>query len=173
MILELAEFGILVSFAIYVERWRAGQRRLQAQAWERLVAQLQPNWFGGELESRSGSDKDKGAKATQKEIWRGIQGVEGLWSMYENAQVMVDMADYAARKSDSVDKELTASLRRDAMQIRLSVLLALSKYASDQVNETTCANVSRAAEVYADMVGRTSELMQMNRVELAGFASRV
>jgi hypothetical protein len=171
MILEFVELGILICFAIYVERWRAGQRRRQAQAWERLVAQLQPNWYGGGLKDRSVSSSDVSAKP--EEIWNGIQGAEGLWSMYENAQVMMEMADFAARNSANVDKELIASLRRDAMQIRLSVLLALSKYACDQVNETTGENVAHVASIYADMVGRTAELMQMNGPALATFASRV
>jgi hypothetical protein len=173
MILEFVELGILICFAIYVERWRAGQRRRQGQAWERLVAQLQPNWYGGGLKDRSNSNADADASAKPEEIWNGVQGAEGLWSMYENAQVMMEMADFAARNSATVDKELIASLRRDAMQIRLSVLLALSKYACDQVNETTGENVAQVASIYADMVGRTAELMQMNGPALATFASRV
>jgi hypothetical protein len=170
MILELVELGILVCFAIYVERWRAGQRRRQAQAWEILVSQLQPNWFGAHLDNRPVLDKD--VSASPEELWSSVQGAQGLWSMYENAQVMVELADYAARNSDSVDRKLIASLRSDAMQIRLSVLLALSKYACKQVNENTCLSVTRAASVYADMVGRTAELIRTNGVELAAFSSK-
>jgi hypothetical protein len=82
--------------------------------------------------------------------------------MYENARVMLEMADYAARNSDSVDRELLATLRSDAMQIRVCVLTALAKYAFSQVNESICANVSRAASMYTEMAARTAELLQMN-----------
>ena len=168
MILPLLELVIIICLAIYVECWRAGMRRRQAQAWERLVAQLQPNWYGGGLSDQSRCNQND--DATPEEKWRDIQGAHGLWSMYENAQVMLDMADFAARNSDSVDRESLAALRNDAMQIRVSVLIALSKYAYSQVNESTSMNVSRAGLVYAGMVDRIAELMRTNGGELAGFA---
>ena len=60
--------------------------------------------------------------------------------MYEHAGVMLDMADYAARNSDSVDRELLAAFRNDAMQIRVCVLTALARYACSQINENTCVS---------------------------------
>ena len=91
-----------------------------------------------------------------------ISGAQGLWTMYENASVMLEMADYAARFSDSVDRELLATLRSDAMQIRVSVLSTLAKYAFSQVNESISANVSNAASMYTEMAARTAELLQAN-----------
>lgn len=163
MLLSILEFVVLVVFAVYVEWWRAGERRRQAQVWERLTVQLQPNWYGEGL-----SDQLNGQfswkpdeNATPEQRWIKVQGAQGLWSMYENARVMLDMADYAARNSDTVDKELLAALRKDAMEIRVCVLIALSKYACSQVNESTCANASRAAMLYADMAVRMTELMRI------------
>lgn len=82
--------------------------------------------------------------------------------MYENAGVMMGMADYAARVNESVDRELLETLRSDAMQIRICVLTALARYACSQVNESTCMSVSRAGAYYTDMTARMAELMRVN-----------
>ncbi|HUV69801.1 MAG TPA: hypothetical protein VMW15_09090 [Terracidiphilus sp.] len=162
MLLTLLEFIVLVAFAVYVEWWRAGERRRQAQVWDRLAAQLQPNWYGerlsDQLEGQFSWKPDQ--DSTPEQRWLKVQGTHGLWSMYENARVMLDMAEYAARNSDTVDKEMLMALRKDAMEIRVCVLISLSKLACDKVNESTCANVSRAASLYADMAARMTELMR-------------
>jgi hypothetical protein len=80
---------------------------------------------------------------------------------------MMEMADYAALNSNSVDSELLAALRSDAMQVRLSVLKALAKYACNQVNESTCLNVSHAAAMYVEMATRTTQLLQVSGGEMA------
>ena len=173
MILTLVvELSILICVAIYVETWRAGMRRRYAQAWERLSAQFEPNWFvGGQGDQRG---RNKGEKATQEQGWRNIQGAHGLWSMYENAQVMLNMADYADRKSDTVDKVLLATLHSDAMEIRGCVLIALSKQTGSQVSEDTRANESHATSVYTDMVAQMAELMGTNGEALVpGFPGKL
>ena len=163
MLLSILEFIVLVVFAVYVEWWRAGERRRQAQVWERLTAQLQPNWYGEGLSDQLNGqfNWNPDENTTPEQRWLKVQGAQGLWSMYENARVMLDMADYAARNSDTVDKELLAALRKDAMEIRVCVLIALSKYACSEVNESTCANVSRAALLYSDMAARMTELIRV------------
>jgi len=57
-------------------------------------------------------------------------------------------------------------LRSDAMQIRVSVLSALGKYALSQVNESISVNVSHAATMYTEMTTRTAELLRVNGGEL-------
>ena len=49
---------------------------------------------------------------------------KGLWVMYQNARTMLEMADFAAKNSDTVDRLLIETLRSDAMQIRVCVLMA-------------------------------------------------
>jgi hypothetical protein len=163
MILALIEFIVLVVFAIYVEWWRAGERKRQAQVWDRLAAQLQPNWFGeglsDQLNGQFSWNPDK--NSTPEQRWLKVQGAQGLWAMYENARVLLDMADYAARNSDAIDIDVLTAMRKDAMEIRVCVLIALSKYASNEITESTCANVSRAASLYADMAERLAQLMRL------------
>ena len=82
--------------------------------------------------------------------------------MFENARVMLEMADFAARNCDSVDHELLETLRSDAMQIRISVLMTLARYACSQVNEGICINAFRAASMYTGMAARMTQLLQVN-----------
>ena len=165
MILSLLSFSAIAGVAVYLGRWRAGMRRRKTQAWDTLVAQLRPNWTARELSDQSFWNANQ--NATPEEKWQRIQGAQGLWAMYENARVMMEMADYAALNSDSVDSELLAALRSDAMQVRLSVLKALAKYACNQVNESTCLNVSHAAAMYVEMATRTTQLLQVSGGEMA------
>jgi hypothetical protein len=104
---------------------------------------------------------------TPEEKWRLMRGAQGLWTIYENAGVMLEMADYTARNSNSVDLELLAAMRSDAMQIRVCVITALAKYALSHVNESICVNVTRAANLYTEMTARTAELLQVNGRSMA------
>jgi hypothetical protein len=158
VILTLISIAAIAVVSVYLDRWRAGVRRRNAQAWDALAAQLHPNKRLADVSRQSACDA--GPDATPEEMWQCIQGAHGLWTMYENARVMMDMADYAARNGAAVDRELLAALRNDAMQIRFYVLMALAKYACAQVNESTCVNVSRAAAMYASLAARTAELLQ-------------
>ena len=70
----------------------------------------------------------EGLSASPEETWELMRGARGLWAMYHNAGVMLEMAYYAARNSISSDLELLASLRSDAIQIRVGALTALLFY---------------------------------------------
>jgi hypothetical protein len=158
MIFTLIEIGFIVCSTGYLAYWRACERRRQALAWDRLVAQLQPHWFNTELGEPFHWDVNP--DITREEMLKSIQGAQGLWAMHENARMMLEMANYAARHNASVDRELIAALRRDAMQIRVCVLVALSKYACSRVNESTYVNVAHATAIYNTMVGRMADLLQ-------------
>ena len=165
MILNFLEIGAITSLSIYLVGWRVGLSRRRAYAWNMLSAQLQPKQ--GDREFCNQSPWDEEQIATPEEMTRDLQGANGLWKMFENARVMLDMADFAARNSDSVDPELLAALRNDVTQIRVCVLAALAEQACSQVNEGASASVSRAASIYAGMVARTAEVLQVNVESLA------
>jgi len=119
---------------------------------------LRPDWSAREL-----SDHflwKEGLDATPEETWKRIQGPLGLWAMYQNAGVMVEIADFAAKNSDSVDRQLLETLRSDAMQIRMCALTALVKYAFSHVNDSICVNAYRAAAMYTGMAARMTQLLQ-------------
>ena len=43
--------------------------------------------------------------------------VHGLRAMYQNAGVMLEMANFAAQTRDSINRELLAAIRDNAIQI--------------------------------------------------------
>ncbi|MGH9343674.1 MAG: hypothetical protein ACRD19_07935, partial [Terriglobia bacterium] len=83
-----------------------------------------------------------------------------LWVMYQNARVMLEMANFAARSSGDVDKLLVETLHSDAMQIRVCVLTALAQYAFTQASEGVRVNAYRAASMYTGMAARMTRLLQ-------------
>jgi hypothetical protein len=121
---------------------------------------LRPDWSAREL-----SDQflwKEGLSATPEDAWQRMEGPKGLWVMFQNAKVMLEMADYAAKHSKDVDRLLLETLRSDAMQIRLCVLMALAQYAFSQASEGVRVNAFRAAQMYTGMAARMTQLLQEN-----------
>ncbi len=160
MILLVLQIAVVALVVIYLVRWRAGLRRRNAQSWESLIARLRSDWSAREL-----SDQflwKEGLSTTPEDTWTRMQGPHGLWAMYQNAKVMLEMADYATRCSDNVDRVLVETLRSDAMQIRVCVLMALAQYAFSHASEGVRVNAFRAASMYTGMAARMTQLLQEN-----------
>jgi hypothetical protein len=158
MILPLIQVAVIAGAAIYLVRWRRGIRHRNEQSWDSLLARLRPDWSAHEL-----SDSflwKEGLSATPEEAWQKMQGPRGLWVMYQNARVMLEMADYAAKHSDNVDRVLLETLRSDSMQIRLCVLVAMAQYGFTQASEGVRVNAYRAATMYTAMAARMTQLLQ-------------
>ncbi len=158
--LPLLQIAAIAVVAFYLGRWRAGVRRRNTQSWESLLSRLRPDWSAREL-----SDHflwKEGLNSTPEETWTRIQGAHGLWAIYQNARVMLEMADFASRSCNSVDRELVETLRSDAMQIRVCVLMALCQYAFSQASEGVRVNAFRAASMYTGMAARMTQLLQAN-----------
>ncbi len=158
MILPLLQIAAIAAVAFYLGRWRIASRRRNAQSWDSLLARLRPDWSAREL-----SDHflwKEGLSATPDDAWQRMEGPKGLWVMYQNARVMMEMGDYAARNSVDLDRVLLETLRSDAMQIRLCVLMALGQYAFSQASEGVRVNAFRAASIYTGMAARMTQLLQ-------------
>ncbi|MGH9591378.1 MAG: hypothetical protein ACRD25_13345 [Terracidiphilus sp.] len=160
MILCLLQIAAVVAIALYLVRWRASVRRRNSQSWDSLLARLSPEWSAREL-SEHFLWKDS-LNATPEDAWQRMHGPKGLWIIYQNARVMLEMADYADRSSESVDRLLIETLHSDAMQIRICVLSALVQYAFSQASEGVRINAFRAASMYAGMAARMTQLLQTN-----------
>ncbi|HUB30780.1 MAG TPA: hypothetical protein VL967_13830 [Terracidiphilus sp.] len=160
MIFPLIQIATLVVVALYLGRWREGVRRRNAQSWDSLIVRLRPDWSARDLSEHF--LWKEGLSATPEETWKRIQGAHGLWAIYQNSRVMLEMADYAARNCGSADRELIETLRSDAMQIRVCVLMALLQYAFSQASEGVRVNAFRAASMYTGMAARMTQLLQEN-----------
>src|SRR5512146_2380287 len=108
MFSALVEIGVVLLMAAYFVMVRVSFRRRQRCAWDRLVAQLQVKSFGPELSFQLYRSPNQ--PVTPPERWQTHQGALGLWSMYENARVMLDLANYAAESGTAIDSELLADL---------------------------------------------------------------
>src|ERR1700678_1174763 len=158
MILVVLQIALVICLGVYFFRWRRGVRRRNAQSWNSLLARLRPDWSAREL-----SDQflwKEGLNATPQDAWQRMEGPKGLWVMYQNAQTMMEMADYAAKNSDNIDRLLLETLRSDAMQIRVCVVMALAQYGFSKASEGVRVNAFRAATMYPGMDARTTQLLQ-------------
>ncbi len=168
MTFTLLQITALVMLTAYICRSRIAMHRRNAQSWDSLLARLRPDWDVRELIDDSFTDQRP--NASLKEKLKRILHAHGLWTMFKNASVMMEMADFAARNSDLLDPELLAVLRKDAMQIRLLVLEVIGKFAFTAVNESIGMNVLRAESAYAEMAMRITEVLEVSAPEaLPGF----
>jgi len=158
MILPLVEIAAIAAIAFYLGHWRACVRRRSSESWETLVARLRPDWSARELSENF--LWREGLSATPEDAWQRMEGPKGLWVMHQNARVMLEMADYAARNCEGVDRLLIETLHSDAMQIRICVLMALAQYAFTQASEGVRINAFRAASMYTGMAARMTNLLQ-------------
>ncbi len=157
--IPIALAALAVVFLVHA---RAAARRRDAQTWSELVGRLEPGWGAQQLGDCLG-----GQDCAPEKRWERFHGARGLYAMYRNAGVMLEIAGYAARNTDSIDHALLTELRSDAMQIRVSVVLALSQYAFHEVNERICANAQCAASTYQEMILRMSQVLEVSGSRLA------
>lgn len=160
MVLILLQIAVIAAVVGFFVRWRAAARRRNTQSWDSLLARLRPEWSAREL-----SDQflwKEGLNATPEDAWQRMEGPKGLWVMFQNARVMMEIADFATKNSPDVDKVLLETLRSDAMQIRVCVLMGLAQYAFSQASEGVRVNAFRAASMYAGMAARLTELLQQH-----------
>ncbi len=158
MILTLLQIVVVSALVVYLVRWRASAHRRNNQTWDSLLARLRPEWSARELNEQF-LWKD-GLNATPEDAWVRMEGPKGLWVMFQNARVMLEMADFAAKNSTDVDRVLLETLRSDAMQIRVCVLMGLAQYAFSQASEGVRVNAFRAAALYTGMAARLTRLLQ-------------
>jgi hypothetical protein len=122
------------------------------------LARLRPDWSARDLSEQF--LWKEGLNATPDDAWQRMEGPKGLWVMYQNAKVMIEIADYASRNSTTVDRLLLETLRSDAMQIRVCVLTALAQYAFSKASEGVRINAFRAATMYTGMAARMTQMLQ-------------
>ena len=127
MILPLLQVILTALLIAYAAFWRRQQMKRRAKSWDGIISQLRCNDWGIEEISERFLYKSE-VQVTTKDVWQRIHGCKGLWAMYKNSPILVQLADYAAEHGQGVDQEMLEGLRSDAFQIRLCVLLALAQY---------------------------------------------
>ncbi|HZB89075.1 MAG TPA: hypothetical protein VE291_10485 [Terracidiphilus sp.] len=157
MIVTVLQIAAVALIALYLGAWRLGAYRRSHESWESMLAKLHKGWNIQELSQHF--PYKEGLGATPDRTWNEIGGARGLWAMYKNARIMVEMADFAARHA-GVDHILIESLRSDAAYIRMSALGALARYAFHHANENVRLRAFHVASMYTGMTARMTEFLQ-------------
>jgi hypothetical protein len=159
MVLPLLQVILTALLIGYAGLWRRQQLKRRARTWNGIISQLRGNDWGIEEITERFLYKSE-VQVTPKDVWQRIQGCNGLWAMYKNAPVLVQLADYAAEHGQGVDQEMLEGLRSDAFQIRLSVLMALGQYVFSASSVGAAVNAHRAVATYSAMLVRLTAFIQ-------------
>jgi len=161
-------FLVLVVAALSLGWWRSVRKHRKGQSWESLIGRLK-DCNGRELSTQF--LWREGLTTGPEETWNRLGGLRGLWSLYSNACVMMEMAEFAARRGD-VDAEMLETLRCNAAQIRLCVMAVAAEYLVYQANEGVRMQAFRAASVYTGMAACMAELLRKHAlVQLPQFVA--
>jgi hypothetical protein len=155
-LLQVLLAAVLIAYAAF---WRRQQTKRRSRTWSAIISQLQGNDWGIEEITERFLYKSE-IQATPQDIWQRIQGCKGLWAMYKNCPVLVQLADYAAEHGENVDIELLQNLRSDAFQIRLYVLRALGQYLFSAASVGAAVDAHRAVTAYSEMLVRLTSFIQ-------------
>jgi hypothetical protein len=158
MVLPILQIFAIAAIALYFLCWRRGVRQHSEETWDSLLLKLRIDWSARELNENF--LWKEGLTATPEDAWQKMDGAKGLWAMYQNAQVMQQMANYATRNCEDVDRLLVENIHSDALQIRVCVLVALAQYGFTKASEGVRINAYRAALLYSDMAVRMTRLLQ-------------
>jgi hypothetical protein len=159
MILPLLQVILTALLVAYAAFWRRQQMKRRTKSWDAIVSQLRCNDWGIEEITERFLYKSE-IQVTPKDVWQRIQGCKGLWAMYKNSPVLVQLADYAAEHGEGVDQEMLEGLRSDAFQIRLCVLMALGQYMLSSSTVGASVNAHRAVATYSAMLVRLTAFIQ-------------
>ncbi len=154
--LQVILTALLVAYAIF---WLKQQLQRRSRSWNSIIGQLRGNdWGIEEISERFLYKSD--VQVTPADVWQRIQGSKGLWAMYKNSPVLVQLADYAAEHGEDVNQEMLEALRRDAFQIRLHVLVALAQYLLSASSMGAAVNAHRAVSTYSEMLVSLTSFIQ-------------
>ena len=156
-IISVVSVSAMVSYAIY---WRRHQAKRRAADWDSIVSRLRSNSEFGFSEVTHRYLYSHEINATPADIWQRIDGANGLWAMYTNAGVLMELADYATEHGENIPEQLIEELRSDALQLRIAVLISLTKYAFSRSGVAASVHAHRAASAYSALLAHLTTLFQ-------------
>lgn len=158
LLLSIAVTAVPAAYAVY---WRRKQTLRRCADWNSIVARFRSNSEFGFAEVAERYLYSPGIQATPEDIWPRINGVDGLWAMFVNAGVLMELTDYVATHGgESIPELLIEELRSDAMQLRMAVLVAMLRYGVSRSGVSASVNAHRAACAYSAMLAHMTTLFQ-------------
>jgi len=147
--------------AAYAFYWRRNQARRRNADWDSILARFRSNSEFGFAEITERYLYSPDIQATPQDIWQRIHGAAGLWAMFVNAGVLMELVDYASRHGgEAIPEMLIEELRSDALQLRMAVLVALLRYGVSRSGVSASVNAHRAACAYGSMLAHMTSLFQ-------------
>lgn len=118
LLLQLALVCVLLA---YLGQCRSQMRRRHLQSWESLVARIPSGVADSSIQEL----------AQTEQLQQGPRTSRRMWALFLRAGVVLELADYGERNSALaiLDPAILASLRKDAMQIRVSALIGIARCA--------------------------------------------
>lgn len=113
--LQAATFALI---ATYLAHWCAVQHSRLASSWDAIVARLQPELAGAAPGTNLAAAIDR--LFSREEIETRTQNAHGRRTLFRNAGVMLEMAEYAERNGGAEVAPIVASLRSHALAIRMA-----------------------------------------------------
>ncbi len=167
---------LLVLFvgAFGYQAWLVYRRRvLESRSWDDLVAGLRKIDIAPLLEI-SENYLHPGPNQLRIEpwvMWKAVGGISGVGRLWENSDVMLDLAQFAERWNDANGRVISEMMRRDATRVRkllfrvqISFLLQRGVKSPFQLQEAIssyCLMRGRLLGMYEDAhVGRLQILTQ-------------
>lgn len=157
-VLSIAVAAVPAAYAIY---WRRAQAKRRSADWDAIMSRFRSNSEFGFSDLTERYLYSPVVQATAEDIWLRINGAVGLWSMFVNAGVLMELADYAATHGgETIPELLIEELRTDALQLRIAVITALLRYGFSRSGVSASVNAHRAACAYGSMLAHITTLFQ-------------
>ena len=107
MLYPLLQIAACTMVAIYLGYSRTRLLERNMRSWDQIVGSLDPRWAAG------------------NSVGTSVTSLNDLRALHNSAGVLIEMADYADRNCNAIDPKLLATLRNDAIQIRIHSLKSL------------------------------------------------
>lgn len=161
MILPILTVVLAAVPAVYAIHWRRSQAKRRNAGWNSILSRFRSHSEFGFAEISEHFLYSPGIEATPENIWPRIHGADGLWAMFINAGVLMELADYAAEHGgEQIPEVLIEELRSDALQLRIAVLIGLLRYGISRSGVSASVNAHRAACAYSAMLAHMTMLFQ-------------
>lgn len=156
------EFAVCGGIAFYLAGHWAQARKRNRASWDALVSRLKLDRNARLLcvPERSG-DEQCGMLARGQRVWQA----RGLWAMYSNAGVLVELADYAARNGAPEERAAVDALRTEAVLIRLNLLACVGHFVLRAAEERAQSCMLCAEQAYAQLEVHVIERMERQAPE--------
>ena len=154
---SLVVLVLLFVGAFGYQAWVVYRRRLlESRSWEDLVAGLRKIDMNPLLEITE-NYLHPGSNQLRIEpwvMWKAVGGVSGVGRLWENADVMLDLARFAERWNDANGRVISEMMRRDAARVRKSLFYVQIAFLLQRGTVRSPFQLQEAISSYCLMRGR-------------------